>query len=53
MLALAEYLHDQGCLIFEKIRRWFAQHYHSVDDIPYIGLASRFAKNSYIATGCF
>jgi glycine/D-amino acid oxidase-like deaminating enzyme/nitrite reductase/ring-hydroxylating ferredoxin subunit len=33
--------------------RWSAQHYHSADDVPYIGLASRFAKNSYIATGYF
>lgn len=33
--------------------RWSAQHYQAADDIPYIGLASRFAKHTYIATGYF
>lgn len=33
--------------------RWSAQHYQSADSVPYIGLASRFAKHIYIATGYF
>lgn len=32
---------------------WSAQHYHSADDIPYIGLASRKAEHTYLATGYF
>lgn len=32
---------------------WSAQHYHSADTIPYIGLANRFVKNTYMATGFF
>ena len=32
--------------------RWSAQHYHSADGIPYIGLASHY-KNIYEATGFF
>lgn len=39
--------------VTDVLYRWSSQHYHSADDIPYIGLASRFAKNSYIATGYF
>lgn len=31
--------------------QWSAQHYQPADDVPYIGLASRFAKHTYIATG--
>ncbi|MDF2867650.1 MAG: dependent oxidoreductase [Gammaproteobacteria bacterium] len=30
---------------------WSAQHYQSADGLPYIGLASRFSKNTYVATG--
>lgn len=38
----------------EKVAyQWSAQHYHSADDVPYIGLASRFAKHTYMATGYF
>jgi glycine/D-amino acid oxidase-like deaminating enzyme/nitrite reductase/ring-hydroxylating ferredoxin subunit len=33
--------------------RWSAQHYQSADDVPYIGLASRHSKHSYVATGYF
>jgi glycine/D-amino acid oxidase-like deaminating enzyme len=33
--------------------QWSAQHYQATDNIPYIGLASRFAKHTYIATGYF
>lgn len=33
--------------------RWSAQHYQSADDVPYIGLAGRFAKHTYLATGFF
>ena len=32
---------------------WSAQHYQSADKVPYIGLASRSAKHTYIATGYF
>ena len=31
--------------------QWSAQHYQSADDVPYIGLASRFSKHTYLATG--
>lgn len=37
----------------EVAYQWSAQHYQSADNVPYIGLASRFAKNTYIATGYF
>jgi len=33
--------------------RWSAQHYQSADNVPYIGLASRASKHTYIATGYF
>lgn len=33
--------------------QWSAQHYKSADDMPYIGLANRFSKHTYIATGYF
>jgi nitrite reductase/ring-hydroxylating ferredoxin subunit len=39
--------------IKEFAYRWSAQHYQSADDVPYIGLASRFAKHTYMATGYF
>lgn len=39
--------------IAEVAYRWSAQHYQSADDVPYIGLASRSAKHTYIATGYF
>lgn len=32
---------------------WSAQHYQSADNVPYMGLASRFAKHTYMATGFF
>lgn len=35
----------------EVIYEWSAQHYQSADKIPYIGLAHRFAKHTYLATG--
>lgn len=37
--------------VTEVAFRWSAQHYQSADDVPYIGLASRSAKHTYIATG--
>lgn len=37
----------------EVAYQWSAQHYQSADDVPYIGLASRFSKHTYIATGYF
>jgi len=33
--------------------QWSAQHYQSADDVPYIGLANRHSKHTYIATGYF
>lgn len=33
--------------------QWSAQHFQSADDVPYIGLASHTAKNTYMATGYF
>lgn len=37
----------------EVVYRWSAQHYHAADDVPYVGLASRASKKTYIATGFF
>lgn len=37
----------------EVAYQWSAQHYQSADNVPYIGLASRSAKHTYIATGYF
>ena len=37
--------------ISDVVYQWSAQHYQSADDVPYIGLASRFAKHTYITTG--
>lgn len=37
----------------DVLYQWSAQHYHAADGVPYIGLASRGAKNSYIATGFY
>jgi len=39
--------------VSEIAYRWSAQHYQSADDVPYIGLASRSAKHTYLATGYF
>lgn len=39
--------------VSEVAYRWSAQHFQSADDVPYIGLASRFAKHTYLATGYF
>lgn len=39
--------------VAEVVYQWSAQHYQSADNIPYIGLAHRFAKHTYIATGFF
>jgi glycine/D-amino acid oxidase-like deaminating enzyme/nitrite reductase/ring-hydroxylating ferredoxin subunit len=33
--------------------QWSAQHYHSADGLPYIGLAHRKSKHVYMATGYF
>lgn len=33
--------------------QWSAQHYQSADTLPYIGLANRSTKHTYIATGFF
>lgn len=38
--------------ISEIAYRWSAQHYHSADNIPYIGLSAH-AKYTYLATGFF
>ena len=39
--------------ISEIVNQWSAQHYQSADNVPYIGLANRFAKHTYMATGYF
>jgi len=39
--------------VSEVAYQWSAQHYQSADNVPYIGLASRSAKHTYIATGFF
>lgn len=39
--------------VAEIAYQWSAQHYKSADNVPYIGLASRSAKHTYIATGYF
>lgn len=37
--------------VTEVAYQWSAQHYQSADNVPYIGLAHRFAKHTYMATG--
>lgn len=49
---LSQYLNKQVS-DFEIVHQWSAQHYQSADDIPYIGLAHKSAKNTYMATGFF
>lgn len=39
--------------VTEVVYKWSSQHYQSADEAPYIGLASRSAKKTYIATGFF
>lgn len=39
--------------VSEIAYQWSAQHYQSADNVPYIGLASRTSKHTYIATGYF
>lgn len=39
--------------IEEIVFKWSAQHYKSADNIPYMGLASKTAKHTYMATGYF
>jgi glycine/D-amino acid oxidase-like deaminating enzyme/nitrite reductase/ring-hydroxylating ferredoxin subunit len=39
--------------VAELAFKWSAQHYQSADNVPYIGLASRFSKHTFIATGYF
>jgi nitrite reductase/ring-hydroxylating ferredoxin subunit len=49
---LSRFLHQHFAV--DKIAyQWSAQHYQSADDLPYIGLSSRFAKHTYMATGYF
>jgi glycine/D-amino acid oxidase-like deaminating enzyme/nitrite reductase/ring-hydroxylating ferredoxin subunit len=50
--ALEKFLRDHFS-VDEVKYQWSAQHYQSADNIPYIGLANRFAKHIYIATGYF
>jgi len=50
--ALTQHLQQQ-LNIQEIAYRWSAQHYHSADDLPYIGLAHRNSKLTYMATGYF
>lgn len=49
---LEKFLRDHFS-IDEISYQWSSQHYHSADDIPYIGLVSKFAKHTYMATGYF
>lgn len=49
---LENFLHDHFP-VSEIAYRWSAQHYQAADDVPYIGLANRFSKHTYIATGYF
>lgn len=39
--------------VAEVAYKWSAQHYQAADDVPYIGLANRFSKHTYMATGYF
>lgn len=43
----------QHFAIQEIAYQWSAQHYQSADKVPYIGLASRSSKHTYLATGFF
>lgn len=47
---LEKFLRDHFSVAEVKYQ-WSAQHYQSADNIPYIGLASRSAKHTYLATG--
>lgn len=49
---LEKFLRDHFS-VAEVAYQWSSQHYQSADNVPYIGLASRFAKHTYIATGFF
>ena len=49
---LEKFLRDHFS-VAEVAYQWSAQHYQSADNVPYIGLASRSAKHTYIATGYF
>ena len=49
---LEKFLRDHFS-VSEIAYQWSSQHYQSVDNVPYIGLASRSAKHTYIATGYF
>lgn len=44
---------NQHFEVDEVCYKWSAQHYHAADNLPYIGLASLFNKNIYMATGFF
>lgn len=44
---------DQQFEIDEIKFKWSAQHYHSADNVPYIGLATNSSKHTYMATGYF
>lgn len=39
--------------VTDVVYKWSAQHYQTADEVPYIGLASRSSKNTYLATGFF
>jgi nitrite reductase/ring-hydroxylating ferredoxin subunit len=49
---LQKFLEDHFS-VTEVAWQWSAQHYQSADDVPYIGLANRFSKHTYLATGYF
>lgn len=49
---LEKFLHDHFP-VADVAYQWSAQHYQSADNVPYIGLASRSANHTYLATGYF
>lgn len=49
---LEKFLRDHFS-VAEVAYQWSSQHYQSADNVPYIGLASRSAKHTYLATGYF
>lgn len=49
---LEKFLQDHFA-VTEVAYRWSSQHYQSADNVPYIGLAHRTAKHTYMATGYF
>lgn len=51
-LEIERYIKD-NYPVTKTLYHWSAQHYHSADNLPYIGLAHRDSKRVYMATGYF